>query len=95
MPVFNTIETCRLYRLAFLRGVSLPFPLSSFDRSCSFASKILSAVPILEEKDWCQQHWLNEIQLKAAHGFLNSSGTSTEGFPSVLNFASNFGFSSC
>jgi hypothetical protein len=61
-------------RLAFLRGgVSFPFPLSSFDRSFSFASKILFAVPI---------------------GFLNSSGTSTEGFPS-LSFASNFGFSSC
>jgi hypothetical protein len=62
-------------RLAFLRGgVSLLFPLSSFDRSFSFASKILFAVPI---------------------GFLNSSGTSTEGFPSALSFASNFGFSSC
>jgi len=62
-------------RLAFLRGgVSLSFPLSSFDRSFSFASKILFAVPI---------------------GFLNSSGTSTEGFPSALSFASSFGFSSC
>jgi len=28
-------------------------------------------------------------------GFLNSSGTSTEGFPSALNFARSFGFSSC
>jgi len=63
-----------LDRLAFLRRVPLSFPLSSFDRSFSFASKILFAVPT---------------------GFLNSSGTSTEGFPSALSFASNFGFSSC
>jgi len=27
--------------------------------------------------------------------FLNSSGTSTEGFPSALSFASSLGFSSC
>jgi len=33
-------------RLAFLRGASFSFPLSSFDRSFSFASNILSAVPI-------------------------------------------------
>ena len=51
------VEICCLYRLAFLRGGdSLPFPLSSFDRSFSFASKILFAVPILEKKGRCQQH---------------------------------------
>ena len=45
------------YRLAFLRGgVSLLFPLSSFDRSFSFASKILFAVPILEEGGQCHYH---------------------------------------
>ena len=30
----------------------------------------------------------------AAYFFVNSSGTSTEGFPSAFNFASSFGFSS-
>jgi hypothetical protein len=29
------------------------------------------------------------------HLFLNSSGTSTDGFPSAFSFASTFGFSSC
>jgi len=53
------VEIVVFYRLAFLRGgVSLPFPLSSFDRSFSFASKILFAVPTLETEDecHCQQH---------------------------------------
>jgi hypothetical protein len=89
------VQICCLYRLAFLRGGdSLPFPLSSLDRSFSFASKILFAVPILEKKNGVNNTWLNE-NLKITHGFLNSSGTSTEGFPSALSFDSNFGFSSC
>ena len=57
------VEICWIYRLAFLRsGVSLPFPFSSFDRSFSFASKILFAVPILEKED--VNTWLNETKLK-------------------------------
>ena len=55
------VEICCPYRLAFLRGgVSLPFPLSSFDRSFSFASKILFAVPILEKEGDVNITWLNE-----------------------------------
>ena len=50
-----------LYRLAFLRGgVSLPFPLSSFERSFSFASKILFAVPILKKKGRSHQHLVKQ-----------------------------------
>lgn len=87
-----TVEVYGPYRLAFLSGVSFPFPLSSFDRSFSFVSKIWFAVPILEEE---KSAILGHYKLRITHGLLNSSGTSTEGFPSVLNFASNFGFSSC
>jgi len=37
----------------------------------------------------------SKILFAVPTGFLNSSGTSTEGFPSAFNFARSFGFSSC
>jgi hypothetical protein len=63
----------------------------NFSLSFSLASNILLAVPLLQLK---VRHESNH-QYGYTNFVKNSSGTSTEGFPSAFSFASTRGFSSC
>ena len=69
---------------------------SSFFRSFSFVSRILFAVPTLERLCCIRHDGLKKRKgTKITYFVLNSSGTSTDGFPSAFNLASTHGFSSC
>jgi len=81
----------------------------SFSLCFSLASKIRSAVPLLYSKSCVRRRsqdkyhtYINRTankgskhQRKCTNLVLNSSGTSTDGFPSAFNLASTRGFSSC
>ncbi len=82
------LSVTKCTHLFLLPSTALSFSSLSF----SFAAKILLAVPFLLIAGQLPQH---KHEKSAAYGFLNSSGTSTEGFPSALSFASTRGFSSC
>ena len=78
---------CSTDRLRFLCGGS--FPSASLARAFSFSFKILFAVPALQIMNIRNQ----PTAIRRTHLCLNSSGTSTEGFPSAFAFANRLGFS--
>ena len=78
--------------LSYLRAFFLLSDVGSFSfsRSFSFSSRIRLAVPVLYD----DQGEMGLYGAEDAHFVVNSSGTSTEGLPSALSFASTSGFSS-
>lgn len=80
----------------FTRFDDFSFPLP-FSLSFSLASSIRFAVPLLLAQISDQTYGAQNDYAHNEYTYLllNSSGTSTEGFPSSLNLARSAGFSSC